>query len=32
VAWYFPYPYRKLRNEAGNYHPGIAVLFKEARG
>jgi hypothetical protein len=32
VAWYFPYAYRKLRNEAGNYHPGIALLFKEARG
>jgi hypothetical protein len=32
VAWYFPYAYRKLRNEAGNYHPGIAVLLKEARG
>jgi len=32
VAWYFPYPYHKLRNEAGNYHPGVAVLFKEARG
>ncbi len=32
VAWYFPYAYRKLRNEAGNYHPGIAVLFKEAHG
>ena len=31
VAWYFPYAYRKLRNEAGYYHPGIAVLFKEAR-
>ncbi|AZZ75172.1 hypothetical protein CCX46_08410 [Pseudomonas sp. RU47] len=31
VAWYFPYAYRKLRSEAGNYHPGIAVLFKEAR-
>lgn len=31
VAWYFPYAYRKLHNEAGNYHPGIAVLFKEAR-
>ncbi|WIE49009.1 hypothetical protein [Pseudomonas sp. GM17] len=31
VAWYFPYAYRKLRNEAGNYHPGVAVLFKEAR-
>ncbi|PMU07821.1 MULTISPECIES: hypothetical protein [unclassified Pseudomonas] len=32
VAWYFPYAYRKLRNETGNYHPGIAVLFKESRG
>lgn len=32
VAWYFPYAYRKLHNETGNYHPGIAVLFKEARG
>ncbi|WP_192564043.1 hypothetical protein [Pseudomonas gozinkensis] len=32
VAWYFPYAYRKLRSEAGNYHPGIAMLFKEARG
>ncbi|AZC27994.1 MULTISPECIES: hypothetical protein [Pseudomonas] len=31
VAWYFPYAYRKLHNEAGQYHPGIAVLFKEAR-
>ncbi|MHC8355065.1 hypothetical protein ACYZTL_07490 [Pseudomonas sp. LB3P81] len=32
AAWYFPYAYRKLRNEVGHYHPGIAVLFKEARG
>lgn len=32
VAWYFPYAYRKLHNEAGNYHPGIALLLKEARG
>ncbi|CAN1603458.1 hypothetical protein [Pseudomonas mediterranea] len=32
VAWYFPYNYRKLRNEAGHYHPGIAVLFKQAHG
>ncbi|BCT34789.1 hypothetical protein ACMGGD_01450 [Pseudomonas sp. BNK-6] len=31
VAWYFPYAYRKLHNESGHYHPGIAVLFKEAR-
>ncbi|SFH17363.1 hypothetical protein [Pseudomonas sp. NFACC45] len=32
VAWYFPYAYRKLRNEAGQYHPGIAVLLKQANG
>lgn len=32
VAWYFPYAYRKLRNESGHYHPGIAVLFKQAHG
>lgn len=32
VVWYFPYAYRKLRSEAGNYHPGVAVLLKEARG
>jgi hypothetical protein len=32
VAWYFPYAYRKLRNDAGHYHPGIAVLFKQAHG
>jgi hypothetical protein len=32
VAWYFPYAYRKLRNEAGHYHPGVALLLKEARG
>ncbi|MQA55707.1 hypothetical protein [Pseudomonas piscis] len=31
VAWYFPYAYRKLHNDAGHYHPGVAVLFKEAR-
>ena len=31
VAWYFPYAYRKLHNDSGHYHPGIAVLFKEAR-
>lgn len=31
VAWYFPYAYRKLHDESGHYHPGIAVLFKEAR-
>lgn len=32
VAWYFPYAYRKLRNEAGQYHPGIALLLKQAHG
>ncbi|WP_323155624.1 hypothetical protein [Pseudomonas alvandae] len=32
VAWYFPYAYRKLRNETGHYHPGVAVLFKQAHG
>ncbi|WP_433736540.1 hypothetical protein [Pseudomonas putida] len=32
VAWYFPYAYRKLHNEAGQYHPGIAMLLKEAHG
>lgn len=32
VAWYFPYAYRKLHTEAGQYHPGIAVLFKQAHG
>ncbi|NUT77855.1 hypothetical protein HNO86_22655 [Pseudomonas sp. C1C7] len=32
VAWYFPYAYRKLHNEAGHYHPGIAMLLKEAHG
>jgi hypothetical protein len=30
VAWYFPYAYRKLHNEAGQYHPGIALLLKQA--
>ena len=32
VAWYFPYAYRKLRNETGHYHPGVAVLLKQAHG
>ena len=30
IAWYFPYAYRKLHNEAGQYHPGIALLLKQA--
>ncbi|AIZ33704.1 hypothetical protein [Pseudomonas parafulva] len=30
IAWYFPYAYRKLHNEAGQYHPGVAVLIKQA--
>ncbi|MBJ9975547.1 hypothetical protein IAE35_07070 [Pseudomonas sp. S75] len=30
IAWYFPYAYRNLHNEAGQYHPGIAVLLKQA--
>jgi hypothetical protein len=30
IAWYFPYPYRKLRDAHGNYHPGIAMLLKQA--
>jgi len=30
VAWYFPYAYRKLHGDTGNYHPGVAVLFKQA--
>lgn len=30
IAWYFPYAYRKLRNGAGQYHPGVALLLKQA--
>lgn len=30
VAWYFPYAYRKLHNEHGQYFPGVALLFKQA--
>ncbi|KJK06301.1 MULTISPECIES: hypothetical protein [Pseudomonas] len=30
IAWYFPYAYRKLHNEAGQYHPGVALLLKQA--
>lgn len=30
IAWYFPYAYRKLHNEAGQYYPGVALLLKQA--
>ncbi|QXH52777.1 hypothetical protein KSS94_06505 [Pseudomonas fakonensis] len=30
VAWYFPYAYRKLHNELGQYFPGVALLIKQA--
>jgi hypothetical protein len=30
LAWYFPYNYRKLHNEDGQYFPGIALMFKAA--
>lgn len=30
IAWYFPYAYRKLHNESGQYYPGIALLLKQA--
>ncbi|QXI44534.1 hypothetical protein HU734_007105 [Pseudomonas wayambapalatensis] len=30
IAWYFPYAYRKLHNESGQYHPGVALLLKQA--
>lgn len=30
VAWYFPYAYRKLHNELGQYFPGVALLLKQA--
>ncbi|MFQ6576327.1 hypothetical protein [Pseudomonas sp. UM16] len=30
IAWYFPYAYRKLHDEAGQYHPGVALLLKQA--
>ncbi|MHC6224461.1 hypothetical protein ACYU03_06730 [Pseudomonas sp. X10] len=30
IAWYFPYAYRKLHNELGQYHPGVALLMKQA--
>ncbi|MCO7632828.1 hypothetical protein NJF54_13405 [Pseudomonas guariconensis] len=30
IAWYFPYAYRKLHNEAAQYFPGVALLLKQA--
>ena len=30
IAWYFPYAYRKLHNELGQYFPGVALLLKQA--
>ncbi|MEN5034324.1 hypothetical protein [Pseudomonas sp. TWI929] len=30
IAWYFPYAYRKLHNESGQYFPGVALLIKQA--
>lgn len=30
LAWYFPYAYRKLHNEQGQYYPGVALLLKQA--
>ncbi|MDR2306073.1 MAG: hypothetical protein LBE53_02595 [Paucimonas sp.] len=29
IAWYFPYAYRKLHNELGQYYPGVALLLKQ---
>ncbi|WP_194789444.1 hypothetical protein [Pseudomonas sp. UFMG81] len=30
IAWYFPYAYRKLHNDLGQYFPGVALLLKQA--
>ncbi|NIE77775.1 hypothetical protein F3J44_27245 [Pantoea sp. Tr-811] len=30
IAWYFPYAYRKLHNQMGQYYPGVALLLKQA--
>jgi hypothetical protein len=30
IAWYFPYGYRKLHNDEGQYFPGVALMLKEA--
>lgn len=29
LAWYFPYAYRKLHNELGQYFPGVALIVKQ---
>lgn len=30
IAWSFPYGYRKLHDDVGRYHPGVALLLKQA--
>lgn len=30
IAWVFRYGYRKLHDDVGRYHPGIALLLKQA--
>lgn len=30
IAWCFPYGYRKLHDELGQYYPGVALLLKQA--
>ena len=30
IAWCFPYGYRKLHDEFGQYYPGVALLLKQA--
>lgn len=30
IAWHFPYAYRSLHNELGQYFPGVALLLKQA--
>lgn len=30
IAWCFPYGYRKLHDEVGQYYPGVALLLKQA--
>ncbi|MHA6193571.1 hypothetical protein ACX3YG_04195 [Pseudomonas wadenswilerensis] len=29
IAWCFPYGYRKLHDEFGQYYPGVALLLKQ---
>lgn len=30
IAWCFPYGYRKLHDELGQYYPGVALMLKQA--